>query len=231
MILKKDRPLIALPVDDKNLEETLKMAKEKPIDIIELRIDKFESYDTNYILEKAKLVKDYGFTLLSTVRSKEEGGAELSDEERLNIFQEVIPVSDIVDVELLSESINREVIDIVKKEGKLSLVSYHDFEKTPSEEEIQSIIDKGASLSADIIKYAFSVKSSEDVGRILSVTYRNRDKNLVAIGMGELGKLTRVAGFFFGSLISYTFIGKSFAPGQIEVDKLVEEMRFYGIKI
>ncbi len=231
MILKKDRPLIALPVDDKNLEETLKTVKEKPVDIIELRIDQFERFDIDYILEKVKLVKDYGFTLLSTVRSKEEGGADLSDEERLKIFQEVIPDSDIVDIELLSENINKEVIEIAKKEGKLSLVSYHDFEKTPSEDEIQSIIDKGASLSADIIKYAFFVKNTEDVGRILSVTYKNRDKNLVAIGMGELGKLTRVAGFFFGSLISYTFIGKSFAPGQIDVDKLVEEMRFYGLKI
>lgn len=231
MVLKKDRPLIALPVDDKNLEETLKVAKQKPIDIIELRIDQFENYDIDYVLDKAKLVKGYGFILLSTVRSKEEGGADISDEERLNIFQKVIPVSDIVDIELLSENINREVINIAKKEGKLSLISYHDFEKTPSEKEIQIIIDKGASLSADIIKYAFNVKSNEDVGRILSVTHKNRDKNLVAIGMGELGKLTRVAGFFFGSLISYTFIGKSFAPGQIEVDKLVEEMRFYGIKI
>ncbi len=231
MDLKKDRPYIALPVDDNNLEETLKIAKEKPIDIVELRIDQFSNLDTSYILEKARLVKEYGFYLLSTVRSKEEGGIYITDEERLNIFERIAPITDIMDIELTSESINRDVIQIAKKYEKLSLVSYHDFEKTPEESEIQSIIDRSFELRPDIIKYAFNVKKHEDTGRILSVTHKNRDKKLVAIGMGELGKLTRVAGFFFGSIISYTFIGKSFAPGQIDIDRLVNEMRFYGIKI
>ncbi len=228
MLLSKKRPLIALPIDDKDIEQTLKTAKEKNIDIIELRIDQFSNFDILYIKEKAQLVKDYGFYLLSTVRSKEEGGADLSDKERLSIFKEVIPISDIVDIELMSD-INNDVISMAKKENTLSLISYHDFEKTPSEEEIQAVIDKASNLSPDIIKYAFLVKEKEDVGRILSVTYRNREKNIVAIGMGELGKITRVAGFFFGSIISYTYIGKSFAPGQIEAGKLIEEMKFYGL--
>ncbi len=229
MVLDKKRPLIALPLDDKDLEEKLKQAKEKPIDIIELRIDQFSSFDISYIKERADLVKKYEFYLLATVRSKEEGGADIPDSERFNIFKEIIDTADIVDIELTSEGINKDVINLAKENNVISLVSYHDFEKTPSEEEIQSIIDRSDSLNPDIIKYAFVVKNVDDVGRILSVTYKNRDKNLVAIGMGNLGRITRVAGFFFGSLISYTFIGKSFAPGQIEVDKLIEEMKFYGL--
>jgi 3-dehydroquinate dehydratase-1 len=228
MILDKKRPLIALPLDDADLKEKLKVAKDKPIDIIELRIDQFSSFDTSYILDLASLVKENGFYLLATVRSKEEGGADLPDEKRLNIFSEVVKLADILDIELTSQ-INKDVIKLAKENGKLSLVSYHDFEKTPLEKEIQEIIDKSASLGADIIKYAFKTNSVEDVGRILSVSHKNRDKNIVAIGMGETGKITRVAGFFFGSLITYTFIGKSFAPGQIEVDKLVEEMKFYNL--
>ncbi len=229
MILDKKRPLIALPLDDTDLKEKLKIAKDKPIDIIELRIDQFSSFDISYILDLARLVKESGFYLLATVRSKEEGGADLPDEKRLNIFSEVVKLADILDIELTSQKINKDVVKLAKENGKLSLVSYHDFEKTPSEEEIQEIIDRSSSLGADIIKYAFRTNSVEDVGRILSVSHKNRDKNIVAIGMGETGKITRVAGFFFGSLITYTFIGRSFAPGQIEVDKLVEEMKFYGL--
>ena len=227
-MFRKNRPLIALPVDDKNLEDVLKKAKEKSIDIIELRIDQFSNLDISYIKEKAKLVKDYNFFLLATVRCKEEGGTDIPDQDRLNIFSEISQFADILDIELKSQ-INREVIKLAYEKGKMSLVSYHDFEKTPDEEEIQSIIDEASKLNPDIIKYAFSVKNIDDVGRILSVTHKNRDKNLVAIGMGELGKITRVAGFFFGSVISYTFIGKSFAPGQIEADRLIEEMKFYRI--
>ena len=48
--------------------------------------------------------------------------------------------------------------------------------------------------------------------------------------MGEIGKITRVAGFFFGSIMTYTFVGKSFAPGQIELNRLIEELKFYGIR-
>jgi 3-dehydroquinate dehydratase-1 len=39
--------------------------------------------------------------------------------------------------------------------------------------------------------------------------------------MGELGKFTRVVGFSFGSLLTYTFFGKPVAPGQIEAEELI----------
>ncbi|MDQ7055535.1 MAG: hypothetical protein Q9M89_03235 [Persephonella sp.] len=39
-----------------------------------------------------------------------------------------------------------------------------------------------------------------------------------------------MAGFFFGSVLTYTYIGKSFAPGQIEAKKLIEELKFYGLR-
>ena len=228
-MFEKKRPLIALPVDDKNIDEVLERAKKEKIDIIELRIDQFSNLEIDYILEHGKKVKEKGFYLLATVRSKKEGGSDIPDKERFEIFSKIVHFADILDIELTSENINKDVIDLSKGHGKLSLVSYHDFEKTPSEEEIQEIIDRANSLSPDIIKYAFNVKGFEDVGKIMSVTHKNRDKKIVAIGMGELGKITRVAGYFFGSLISYTFIGKSFAPGQIEASRLIEEMRFYGL--
>ena len=223
-------PLVVLPVDDKDLEKRLSIALDYGIDMIELRIDQFSDFSKDYVVEKAKTVKDYNFGIIATVRSKEEGGVFIPDEQRVEIFEAVAGLVDILDIELTSEKINRKVIEIAKDEGKLSLVSYHDFEKTPDERFIQSLIDKGVFLGANIIKYAFKVNSCEDVNRILCVTGKNRDKKIVAIGMGELGKITRVAGFFFGSVLTYTYIGKSFAPGQIEARKLIEELKFYGLR-
>ncbi len=224
-----ERPLIALPMDDVNFDENLRLAKEKSIDIIEVRIDQFANLDIDYIINFFKKVKENGFFSIATIRSEKEGGVAISDDKRVQIFENVATYADILDIELTSQTINEKVIQIAKSEGILSLVSYHDFERTPEEIEIQKIINDAYNLEANIIKYAFKTSSIEDVGKVLSMTHRNRDKNLVAICMGDIGKVSRVTGFFFGSLITYTYIGKSFAPGQIEADKLIEELKFYNL--
>ncbi|NPA17243.1 type I 3-dehydroquinate dehydratase [Persephonella sp.] len=224
------RPLVVLPLDDTDLEKKLSIAVDKGIDMIELRIDQFSDLSIDYIKSRASAVKEYDLGLIATVRSKEEGGTDIPDSDRLSIFEAVAGIADILDIELTSQSINRKVIEMARDEGKMALVSYHDFEKTPVEDEIQEIIDRSAALGADIIKYAFKVNSIGDVSRIMCVTAKNREKKLVAIGMGDLGKITRVAGFFFGSVLTYTYIGRSFAPGQIEAGKLIEELKFYGLR-
>ncbi|WP_457644210.1 type I 3-dehydroquinate dehydratase [Persephonella sp.] len=223
------KPLIALPLDDLDVERKLDEAVKKEVDLIELRVDMFSSLQPDYLKGIAKKVKDKGFGVIGTVRSSEEGGSrKLSDLERKDLFELISDYSDILDIELRSEGLHDYMIDLCRKKGILLLVSYHDFEKTPSEDDIQQIIDK--SSFGDIVKYAFMVRDVEDVGRILSVTHRNRDKKLVAIGMGDLGRITRVAGFFFGSLITYTYIGESVAPGQIEAEELVKELKFYRLR-
>ena len=229
MLKLGEKPLIAIPVDDKEFEKNVDMAKEKGADIIELRIDQFQDRNIDYILDKVSYIKQLDFGIIATVRSAKEGGTHISDYERERIFKAVAPEVDIIDIELTSETLREKVIKIAKENNVLALVSYHDFEKTPSEEEIQKVIDKSVSIGADIVKYAFKVKSKEDVSRIMCITAKNKDKKLVAIGMGELGRITRVAGFFFGSVITYSHIGVAFAPGQIEIEKLKDELEFYGL--
>ncbi len=220
-------PLIALPITDIDIDNTLEKAKEKNIDIIELRIDQFKNKNLDHINTLIKKVKNYNFKILATIRSKLEGGSDISDEERLNIFINIVKDVDILDIEYTSEDLKTTVIDLAKRNNKILLMSYHDFDKTPSEDFIQNLIDNSKLQGADIVKYAFKSNSFEDVARILCITHKNRDKNIVAIAMGDIGKISRVAGFVFGSLITYTYIGESFAPGQIEIDKLKELLEFF----
>ncbi|MEJ5172636.1 MAG: type I 3-dehydroquinate dehydratase [Hydrogenothermaceae bacterium] len=230
MVKLADRPLIALPVKDQNLEDTLRKAKNHGVDIIEVRVDQFSNIELDYVKDVVKKVKSYDFIVLITVRSKIEGGGrDIPDRERVKIFESVVDVADILDIEFSSEDIREEIINLAKCNGKLSLVSYHDFEKTPNVEFIQNYIDVVKSIGGDIVKFAFKVDSFEDVANIMCVTHQNRDKNIVAIAMGDVGKISRVAGFVFGSIITYTYIGESFAPGQIEISKLKEELNFYRI--
>ncbi|MEZ0323338.1 MAG: type I 3-dehydroquinate dehydratase [Hydrogenothermaceae bacterium] len=225
-----NRPLIALPIKDENLEDTLQKAKYYSVNVIEIRVDQFSNLDTDYVKEVVKKVRNYDFGILITVRSKAEGGGrDIPDLERVKIFENVVEMADILDVEFSSESIREEIINLAKCNGKLSLVSYHDFEKTPNVEFIQNYIDVVKSIGGDIVKFAFKVNSFEDVANIMCITHKNRDRNIVAIAMGDVGKISRVAGFIFGSIITYTYIGESFAPGQIEIGKLKDELKFYKI--
>ena len=222
-------PVVILPLDDEDLDSKLPIAVSKGIDAIEIRIDQFKDLDEEYVIKAIKKIKEYPLGLIGTIRCKEEGGADIHDEKRVRLFELIAEYCDVLDIELNSK-IAEKVIEIAHDEGKLALVSHHDFEKTPNEDYIQQIIDRGIKVGADIIKYAYKVNSFEDISRIMCVTSKNRDKKLVAIGMGELGKITRVAGGFFGSIFTYTFLGKSFAPGQIEAGKLIDELKFYKLR-
>ena len=221
---------LALPIIDENVDHTLSIALLENIDIIELRIDQFKDKDLNHILDVIKKVKEKGFIALATIRSKLEGGADIPDEERFEIFSQIVDYVDMVDIEYTSFRINKQVIDLYHSKGKAVIMSYHDFEKTPSDDYIQTIIDESKLMGADIVKYAFKANSFEDVARVMCITHKNREKNLVAILMGEIGKVSRVIAPVFGSLITYTFIGQSFAPGQIEAEKLNELLEFFNIQ-
>ncbi|WP_028949847.1 type I 3-dehydroquinate dehydratase [Sulfurihydrogenibium subterraneum] len=221
---------LALPITDDNVEDTLSKALLEDIDIIELRIDQFKIRDFKHILDVIKKVKEKGFIALATVRSKLEGGADIPDEGRFEIFSQIADYVDMADIEYTSFKINKQVIDFYHSKGKSVIMSYHDFEKTPSDDYIQTIINESKLMGADIVKYAFKARSFEDVARVMCITHKNREKNLVAILMGEIGKVSRVIAPVFGSLITYTFIGQSFAPGQLEAKKLNELLEFFNIQ-
>lgn len=221
---------VALPVVDENIEEVLSKALLENIDIIELRIDQFKNKDINHIIQIANKVKEKGFIALATVRSKLEGGTDIPNEERLKIFEYVCDYVDMADIEYTSFAINKQVIDFYHQKGKTIIMSYHDFDKTPSDDYIQSIIDESKNLGSDIVKYAFKANSFEDLARVMCITHKNKDKNLVAILMGDYGKISRVVAPAFGSMITYTYIGQSFAPGQIEAGKLNELLEFFNIQ-
>lgn len=221
---------VALPVVDENIDKVLSDALLENIDIIELRIDQFKKKDIDHIIKIANKVKEKGFIALATVRSKLEGGTDISDEERLKIFKSISDYVDMVDIEYTSFGINKQVIDFYHEKGKAVIMSYHDFDKTPSDDYIQAIIDESKKLGADIVKYAFKANNFEDVARVMCITHKNKDKNLVAILMGDYGKVSRLIAPVFGSMITYTYIGQSFAPGQIEAEKLNELLEFFNIQ-
>ncbi|WP_456460118.1 type I 3-dehydroquinate dehydratase [Desulfurobacterium sp.] len=217
-------PRVILATDDKNTEEKLFKARELKIDLIEARIDLIKSIDRASIKKFLDTIGDFGFYAVATVRPVWEGGKfSGTEEERLGIIKEVAehPIVVAVDVELRAEMIIKRVITFVKGLRKKIIISYHDFEKTPQTREIKQIVEKAKEIGGDIVKCAFKANTLKDVADTLC-TMKSLDIPKIFMLMGDKGAISRVDGFYFGSLLTYTFFGKPVAPGQIEAEKLVK---------
>ncbi len=102
------------------------------------------------------------------------------------------------------------------------IISYHNFEATPQRKELIDKIREIRELGADIIKIACKANTKEDPVRLLSLYDYSREGELLSIGMGELGKVTRVAAPFLGAPFTYASAeaGKKTAPGQFDYETL-----------
>jgi len=223
-------PRIVVAVDGNSLKNKLFKARELKVDLIEARIDLLETISEKSVKSFLDTIADFGFFCIATVRPIWEGGSFKKDEEeRFSIFHNIVshPAVAAVDIELRAEAILKRTITLAKANGKKVIISYHDFEKTPEKEVIEEIFKKGEKLKADIVKCAFKANSYKDVADTAAIM-KNIAFPKIFMLMGDKGSISRVDGFIFGSLLTYTFIGEAVAPGQIELEELVKLlMKFY----
>ncbi|TCK03404.1 type I 3-dehydroquinate dehydratase [Phorcysia thermohydrogeniphila] len=215
-------PRVIVALSGENLKGNLEKARELKVDLIEARLDLLSDVSKESFRSFLDAVADFGFYSVSTIRPVWEGGKfKGSEEERLELFKLAVshPATGAVDVELRAKILPY-VKEMVEKERKVLIVSYHDFEKTPSKSEIEDILGRAKDAGADIVKVAFAGREPSDATRVCCVL-ENFDHPKVFMVMGEVGKFTRVVGFSFGSLLTYTFFGEPVAPGQIEAEKLI----------
>lgn len=177
--------------------------------------------------------------LLATVRTSFEGGLwSGSASEYSELMRILIRISDIdaVDIELgmlglldSTESGNAEsgfsgdLVDEAHSYSKAVVMSYHNFNETPVEDDLIRILSRMQHLGCDVAKAAVMPKDMRDVLSLLSACEAVSSRDItpvVAISMGEVGKVTRIAGGFFGSCLTFGVLSGESAPGQIEVSVL-----------
>src|SRR5699024_10919047 len=82
---------------------------------------------------------------------------------------------------------------------------------------------QAASYGANLVKLAVTPESQDDVFRLLEVT-REIDQMLdvpvVTMSMKELGALSRIIGWAYGSVITFGVGVELSAPGQMPIKKL-----------
>ena len=206
---------VAIPIFQEKCENVIEVANDcidKGADVLEFRLDALKNPDIGEIRDT---INEINFPMIVTNRISSEGGSfKGSEEERINILYQCSDIVDYVDVELQT---NDEYIELIKNTGVTTIVSYHDFEKTPPLDEITYIVKKEHELG-DIAKVAFMPQNLDDTLTILAILSHFR--NTIAISMGELGSYTRIMASKFDSPITFAAGTDVTAPGQIDIETM-----------
>jgi 3-dehydroquinate dehydratase-1 len=106
------------------------------------------------------------------------------------------------------------VIPYASERGRKVIVSYHNFETTPDMEALELVVLEAQAYGADVVKIATMVHTPPDTARVLALYARHA--GLVAFGMGEKGKFTRVVSLKLGAPFTYVSPdhAAATAPGQ-----------------
>ncbi|HEO1805991.1 type I 3-dehydroquinate dehydratase [Acinetobacter baumannii] len=223
-----------VPITAKTKEQALAQAQvianTADADLAEFRIDllSFASDTKQVIALGHELKKILGNKpMIATIRTKNEGGQlEISDADYGKTYQAYLknPFMDWLDVEMFrDQKVVSEIVQKAHQKKVLVVMSNHDFQKTPSQDEIEKRLLKQDQMGADVLKIAVMPKSKQDVFTLMNATLKvsqQTTKPLLTMSMGQLGTISRVATANMGGSYSFGMIGQASAPGQIDVTKL-----------
>lgn len=198
------------------------------VDILEFRLDNLAKLDQ---LDLAEEIADSVAPILITARHPAEGGiGDLGAGERQQLLKRFLPKAAIVDLELRSieESFAlRDLIEEARAEGAAVVASMHDFQKMPPMSALKSALKRAPEFGVDALKTAVVVQSMKDVFNLAAWVSDSRTP-ISAMGMGPLGKLSRLVLASAGSVLNYGYLNIPNAPGQwkaSELRKLVDELK------
>jgi 3-dehydroquinate dehydratase-1 len=202
--------MICVSLAEKNTDVCLEVLAK--VDMAEIRIDLAECSDEDIMKIFSARKK-----LIATCRP---GKYTLS--ERIHKLKLAIESgATFVDIEYEAEDdFRNELMEFAHARQCDVIISYHNYERTPELDELEKIMHKCFELGADIAKIATLVRVNRDNSKILSL-YKAPGR-LVAIGMGQLGKISRIVAPFLGAEFTYAALTDDSitAPGQISYDKL-----------
>src|SRR5476651_875653 len=210
------KPLLCVTVTGATTAE-LRQRRDAVVDadLIELRLDSVSDPSVAGALAGRRR------PVIVTCRPTWEGGRFAgSEEERRRILADALALgAEYVDIEwkarfddLLAQSGGRRVV-----------LSSHDFEGIPAD--LTARAQAMRSTGAAVVKIAAAVKKLSDCVPLLDLgAQAGRHGDLVVVGMGDAGLVTRVLPSRFGS--KWTYAGSETQIGQVSARTLLKDYRF-----
>ena len=131
-----------------------------------------------------------------------------------------------VDIDFRSRIFHR-VAETAYRNNVRVIASYHNFDETPSLQELEHILFNITSTGeADIVKIVTYANEYEDNLVLFNLLNKYVHRySLIAFCMGAKGILSRIASPLFGSYLTYVSLNdKATAPGQFSLNDLLKFM-------
>lgn len=223
-------PLFCVPLvaetPDELLEQAHAVCRLKP-DVVEWRADSYEGAGVSAFVEPLRQLRAVlvPAPVIFTLRISTEGGAKpIPQDVRADCIDAVLRSghADIVDIELSNgPEFLEPLIETAHANEARVILSFHDFNATPSQEHLLATIAAMIRQGGDIAKIACMPQEPGDALRLMQATLAARRAfpamPLCTMAMGGIGSITRVAGFLYGSDLAFAVGQAASAPGQIPI--------------
>ncbi len=197
--------MICVAISDKNTDKCLKLMDSA--EMAEIRLDL-----TGYSLTEIEKVFSHPVPKIATCRADKTGLVV----QREKLMKAIELGSSYVDIEIeVPDEQRNEIVAFAREHNCRVIISYHNFENTPPLQELFAIANDCYSKGADVAKVVTTINNDYENACILALYSLNRP--MVALGMGEKGKITRIIAPFMGAEFSFAASdeGAGTAPGQI----------------
>lgn len=184
--------------------------KIKP-DLVEIRYDLIDDQP-----DDIERILDGELKQIATCRP-----GKYTEDERLDILKNAIKKgASFVDIEYeASHYFIDQIVGLCKNKACEVIVSYHNFTSTPGFHELSTIMNTCYEKGGDIAKIACTVNEKNQIAPLLSL-YMSPGRKVV-LGMGDLGKITRISALELGAEFTFVSLSRSdsTAPGQLTYDE------------
>lgn len=227
LLLGGEGAVVAVPI----VAETLREAKNQwevalaaGADLVEWRLDALEpQIDPSQVDEVATWGREaFGVPVLATIRTEAEGGNYRgSNEQYVSQVQRVASWADLVDVEVERDGV-AELITSLSPNVPV-VASFHEFERPAQPGHVERILARMVRSGAAVAKVAWMVRDERDLKIVSGAALWARESlpvPAVVIGMGEVGRSTRLGKFARASAFTFAVASKSSAPGQPTIEEI-----------
>ncbi|KAK7319617.1 hypothetical protein RJT34_04340 [Clitoria ternatea] len=230
---RNNATLICVPIMGESIEKMkidVHSAKSNGADLVEIRLDYLTSFDPYRDLNT--LIQDHPLPLLFTYRPVWEGGKyDGDDTKRFDALRLAMELgADYIDVELkvadqFYDSIRGKTFSKTKV-----IVSSHNYQLTPSVEDLGNLVARIQATGADIVKIATTALDITDVACMFQIMVHSQVP-FIGLVMGDRGVISRVLCAKFGGYLTFGAAesGVVSAPGQPTLKDLLYLYNFRQI--
>ena len=241
--------MICTSIQGKTLEEILQILDSGAVEMAEIRLDLcdldeeeigtlFEGSDVPLIAtcrlsEVARrvqgdenLLQDAGRVLseeglyMSDLRKGRNPAEELAENQLLKAIE---AGAKYVDLEMEAPPMmGRRIRQACREYGSILIRSFHDFEGTPPEATLLSLLDKGRRFGGEVVKIVTTAAGQADVDAVMSLYREVEPGTLVAFCMGPEGRESRLEALRQGAPFTYACLSpeEATAPGQWTTEEM-----------